>query len=481
MPDLASLMTAVTGSPLFLVLLILIAMALMYLGRSTAHAAIRAFFGGIHSALRVGGEAVLSARERLLQRNREVVLALGREGAERVIEREFQRVNSVVEGDLSGYPGLHRKLADQITRIDADYRQATEVPPSPPEWIKAVETISKISTKGDPIVGNILGDIHKSVTSAQKTALNEYRKASGERHRLLQKMLPFWRQLNRTLERVDGTIKGLQKRSHVIDQQMEKYELILAGSDSAVRMLSTSSMTHFAASVIVLTIALLGGFINFHLIALPMSEMVGATSYVGPMQVSDVAALVIILTEIAMGLFLMESLRITPLFPVISTMDDHLRRRMIWVSFGILFTLACVEASLAYMRDLLAADREALTQQLAGIAVSDVQLRWIPSIGQMVMGFMLPFALTFVAIPLESFIQSSRVVFGALVGALLGGFASLFLVLGAFFENVGGAFVHVYDFAIVVPLRVEQAITKRKYAFEGEGRPSTPEQQHSVY
>jgi hypothetical protein len=294
-------------------------------------------------------------------------------------------------------------------------------------------------------------------------------------------MLPFWRQLNRTLERVDGSIKGLQKRSHAIDDQMEKYEQILAGSDQALRMLSTSSMTHFAASVIVLVIALLGGFINFHLIALPMSEMVGATSYVGPMKVSDVAALVIILTEIAMGLFLMESLRITRLFPVIATMDDHLRRRMIWVSFGILFTLACVESSLAYMRDLLAADREALTQQLAGIAVAEAQLRWIPSIGQMVMGFMLPFALTFVAIPLESFIQSSRVVFGALVAAMLGGFAALLQMLGSFFEHVGGAFAHVYDFVIVVPLRLEQAITKRKYEFEGEGRPSTAEQRDTVY
>ena len=92
-----------------------------------------------------------------------------------------------------------------------------------------------------------------------------------------------------------------------------------------MQALSASSMTHFVASAFVLAIALLGGFINFHLIALPMSEMVGATSYVGPVRTSDIAALVIIFTEIAMGLFLMESLGITRLFPVISTMDDKLR------------------------------------------------------------------------------------------------------------------------------------------------------------
>ena len=110
-----------------------------------------------------------------------------------------------------------------------------------------------------------------------------------------------------------------------------------------------------------LVIAIFGGLINFQLIAMPMSEMVGGTSYIGPMRTSDIAALVIIMVEIAMGLFLMESLRITHLFPVIGSMDDGMRKRMVVITFAILAILATVEASLAYMRDLLALDREALT------------------------------------------------------------------------------------------------------------------------
>jgi hypothetical protein len=227
------------------------------------------------------------------------------------------------------------------------------------------------------------------------------------------------------------------------------------------RVLSASSMTHFVTSAFVLLIAVLGAFINFHLIALPMSEMVGAASYVGPIRTSDIAALVIIFTEIAMGLFLMESLRITRLFPVISTLDDQMRRRMIWVSGGILFTLAGVEASLAYMRDLLAADREALTQSLAGIQVAQAQLRWIPSVGQMVLGFTLPFALTFVAIPLESFIHSSRTVLGATSAALMRTLAATLRIAGDATESLGNAGVHLYDLLIVVPLKVEQLISRR--------------------
>ena len=447
----------------------LAAMILMYLGRGAAHGALRALSAGVQNLFLLAADAVTSTQGRLVQRNREVLLEMGQEATERLIEREFDRVSSTVEQDLSGYPSLHRELCDQVARINDDYRASSEVPPSPPEWVGAVETVAQIPTNGDPIVGRILKDIHRTIASAQKAAIDEYRKSSKERHRLLSRMLPVWRKLQSELGRVDGTIRGLSERSRVIDQQMENYEQIRSRSDGALRMLSASSVSQFVAAGLVLIIALLGGFVNFHLIALPMSEMVGATSYVGPVKTSDIAALVIILTEVAMGVFLMESLRITRLFPVIGTMDDSMRRRMIWVSLGILFTLACVESSLAYMRDLLAVDREALTASLAGVKHVTPELRWIPSIGQMVMGFMLPFALAFAAIPLESFIQSSRIVLGNVLAALLRASAGLLALLGNLSENLGPVLVHTYDFAIVVPLRIEQMLAHRNgSAREGE-------------
>ena len=448
-------------SPLSIFLIALVAMALMYLGRTPAHGAIQALFRTISQALLSAANAVATAHERLAQRNKEILLSHGRDDTERLTEQEFHRVEAVVARDLAGYPALHRQLTDQIARIDEDYRESTETPPSPPEWVQAVETIAAIPTNGDPIVGRILEEIQKQMAEGQKLAMREYRNASRERNRLLSKMLPFWRHLDRTLDRVDGTIRGLQERSQALDQHMENYEEIRRGSEPAVRHLSASVTTVFASSALVLMIALMGGFINFHLIALPMSEMVGSTSYVGPVKTSDIAAMVIILTEIAMGLFLMESLRITRLFPVISMMDDRMRRRMVWVSFGILFTLAVVESSLAYMRDLLAADREALAQTLVGAQVVEAEFRWIPSVGQMVMGFMLPFALTFVAIPLESFIHSSRTVFGNLLVLVLRAFSGTLRVVASIVQNLGQMLLHVYDFAILVPLRIEQLVTRR--------------------
>jgi hypothetical protein len=214
-------------------------------------------------------------------------------------------------------------------------------------------------------------------------------------------------------------------------------------------------MTQFVISGLVLVIAALGGFVNFQLIALPMSEMVGGGSHLGAIKTSDVAALVIIMVEVAMGLFLMESLRITRLFPVIGTLDDRMRRRMMWATFAILFTLAGIESSLAYMRDLLAADREALTQALSGVTAANPAFRWIPSVGQMVMGFILPFALTFVAIPLESFVHSSRTVLGACLGGTLRALAFGLRLLGRLTHHAGSLLVACYDLAIFIPLRIE--------------------------
>jgi hypothetical protein len=212
----------------------------------------------------------------------------------------------------------------------------------------------------------------------------------------------------------------------------------------------------------VLLIAIGGAVINFNLIALPMSEMVGGGSYIGNFKTSNIAALVIILVEVAMGLYLMESLRITHLFPVIGHMDDKMRTRMIWVTFTILLILAGVESALAFMRDRIAADMQALRQALATVETAHPVSSWIPTVGQMVMGFILPFALTFVAIPLESFVQSSRTVFGSAVASLLRLIAFGLRLLGNVVRYIGVFLMNLYDLLIFPPLWLENLIRNKE-------------------
>jgi hypothetical protein len=281
-------------------------------------------------------------------------------------------------------------------------------------------------------------------------------------------MLPLWRKVQRTLNDIGKSITKLNDRAKSIDRYMDEYEEIRNQTDKAARMLSSSSLTQFFVAGLVLLIAIGGAIINFNLIALPMSEMVGGASYIGPYKTSDVAGLVIILIELTMGLFLMESLRITRLFPIIGSMDDKMRRRMIWITFTMLAILAGVESALAFMRDRIAHDMEALRQTLAGVEQSTIATSMIPTIGQMVMGFILPFALAFVAIPLESFISSSRTVLGVVAVGLLRFLAFLLRLLGNIGYYVGRFVVNMYDLIIFPTIWLEGVVlgvkTKHKAA-----------------
>jgi len=214
---------------------------------------------------------------------------------------------------------------------------------------------------------------------------------------------------------------------------------------------------------LVLIIAFGGAVINFHLIARPMAEMVGGNSSIGGFKTSDIAALVIILVEISIGIFMMESLRVTRLFPVIGALPDKLRVRMIWITFGILFSLATVEAGLAYMREILLMDELATNALLRGgvsAAVGASDFVWITTAAQMGMGFILPFALVFATIPLEVFIFSMRTVAGMGASAVLRGAAVTLRVIGGVTHHAGELVINVYDIFIFAPLWLEDRFGK---------------------
>lgn len=439
----------------------ILAILVMYFARQPAHLAFRSLCKVIHNAMRLSARSIMRTEERLAHRNREVVLAQGRENIERVIEREFERVDATVRKDLAEYPALHRQLSEEITLIDEDYKQSVEVPPSPPGWIKAVDAVASIPARDDPMVGGILDDIHHSLVKANNTAIEEYRKSSHKRHMFLKDMMPHWRKVLSSLNLVDKNVNSLLDRTKVIDRHMDNYENILKQTDRAVRELSSSSMTQFFIATFVLLIAIGGAMINFNLIARPMSEMVGGTNRIMGFQTSNIAALVIILVEMAMGLFLMESMRITRLFPVIGALNDKLRVKMIWISLTILTILAAVEAGLAFMREIMMQDAAATRAALRGGETTEIiqgSFLWITTAAQMGMGFILPFALTFVAIPLESFVHSFRTVLGVLVIGSLRALAWLMRFVGDVAKFTSLTFIHTYDLIIFLPLWIEKAI-----------------------
>ncbi len=444
---------------LSLLLLFLILSLFIYFSRPSIRAGLMHASRTLYRACRIGSTGLMQAEKSLQLRNREVLLEQGRQAAERAVEREFERIDHSVRKELGDYPALHRQVSEAITAIEEDYQRSREVPPAPHAWSEAVAAIAQIP-KAEGMVATMLESVHTSIQEMEERAINEYRQDSRERHRLLSKARPHWQELVRRLAGAENRLQRLLDRASAIDNHMADYAAIQRDSDTAFRRLSSSSLTQFFISSFVLAIAVGGAIINFNLIARPMAEMVGGTSTIGSLQVADIAALVIIMVEISMGLFLMESLRITRLFPVISALDDRLRVRMVWISLGILTSLAAVEAGLAFMREILVQDELATAAMLRGdnLAAGPPPFMWITTAAQMGMGFILPFALTFVAIPLETFIHSLRTVLGMACVAVLRALATVLRIAGTLFRGLGPFLAELCDAVAFLPLWIESRL-----------------------
>ena len=442
-----------------LLVLLVIALPFLYVARQPVHALIRRLSRAIANPLRLGSRWLAAAADRLRNRNRQVLFAHGGKEVKLTIEREFERVTTLVERDLEGYPVLQRKLMDEITRIEEDYRKSGEVPPPPPEWVKAIESIAKIKASGDGVVEHILSEIRDSIGQIYQKVVAEYRGAYQERHHILKSFLPFWRSVSQTLVQVDRNITSLKDSAAKIDANVVKLDNISVRSNEAANALAVSASTQFFIAGLVMLIAFGGAYVNFKLIALPMSAMVGSGDYITEnLQASEVAALVIVLFETLMGLFLMETLRFTNLFPL-GNITEKMRRHLMWASFSILLVLAGVEVALAVMRDSIIAADVALKQQLGAAVVAQAEASWvtrIPTFGQMILGFTLPFALAFVAIPLEYFINSGRTVLGAGMEIGLQALAFVLRFIGNMVKEAGKLAIMFYDVVIFAPLAIER-------------------------
>jgi hypothetical protein len=441
--------------------LAVLAMVFLYAARKPMHDLIRALGALLGGPLRLAARWLIETAAEMKERNKAVLLAHGRQETGQRIEREFERLAAVVKRELQGYPALQRKLLDEITRIEEDYKKCGEVPPPPPDWVEAVTAMANVKTGGSEMVQKILEEIKSSIAKIHDKAIGEYRRSYETRHKILEGFMPFWRSVDRNMAEVNKKLGDIQESAKGVDVLMAKYEAINAKTDKAEHALTVSAFTQFAIALLVMTVAAGGAFINFKLIALPMSEMVGAGDYLtASLRTSEVAALVIIFVEASMGLFLMEALRITHLFPGIATLSDHMRRRMMWIALILLVTLAGVEAALALMRDMLIADKQALLQSLATTpqpVPTDGWVGRIPTAGQMLLGFILPFALAFIAIPLESLIHSARSVGGVLLQAAVSTLALTLRVLANVARRMARVLVTLYDVLIVIPLLIERA------------------------
>lgn len=447
---------------------LVLVVVVLYFARPAVHSALYRVSRLASSILRLQAKALHRVIRNIKERNREVLLEMGKGQMERRLNRDFHRVNEIVTNDLGSYPELQKTISQLVTKLEEDYHRSAETPPPSPDWIEAIEAIVNLkeAQKGNPVIVKVLEDLYSSLQTQQRKTLDNYREGVSSRHKLLHSMMPHWRRLNNAVERVGGSMKNLILQAEEIDKNMDHYREINAGSDKAERMLRVSSLQEFSVSLFWMAIFAGGAFFNFHLISLPMSEMVGAGTRIGMFTVAEVSALMIVLIEIAIGMLLMEVLHITRMFPAFGTLDERKRRILFWTLLGFVFLFASIESGLAFMRDQIASDNAALRSMLIGgesvaLEGSSTISQFIPQVAQMLLGFLLPFVLIFVAIPFESFVESGRILLAHLVIQLLHIVIVVMRLLATGIRYLTDIFLAVYDILVSIPLWIEHRLNNR--------------------
>jgi hypothetical protein len=443
-----------------------ISQVFLYFARAPMHRAFRGVSRLLGGAFRISARWCRGMAQIVSRRDHEMIVDMGKGDLEAKIGREFHRIEGAFAKELARYPDLHRKIDDAVTKVDADFQECATAAPAAPGWTEAVAAVAKMPPTGDGVVKKVLEEIQKSAIAGEKKSLQEFREATAKRHKILGAMAPAWKELTKLASEVAKAVSGALESTKRIDGYMASYEKVRAADGKAVRALGWSSTQLFVVSVLIMAVAMGGAFVNFNLIALPMSELVPSGSRIGGMPVATVAALVVVLMEVAAGVFAMEMLGITSFFPKLELLPKSRRRMILAVSLGGLFMLACIEASLAVLREQIVDSSSALRQSLAGLpAVTETASSRIPVIGQAVLGFILPWILAMVAVPLETMISTGgHIVLSALSGLLhLGGMLSR--LGGHLMRYALEAARHLYDIYIVIPLQIEKMV--------GNGR--TPE------
>src|SRR5262249_14320183 len=125
------------------------------------------------------------------------------------------------------------------------------------------------------------------------------------------------------------------------------------------------------------------------------------------------------------------------------------------------------------MREVLLQDELATSALLrgdGGNAFVNEHL-WITTAAQMGMGFILPFALVFVAIPLETFVHSLRTVVGLSGIGVLRALSLLLRVLGVGMRHLGTLAERAYDLPLFVPLWIEMRMAESQAAARSSESP----------
>jgi len=444
---------------LSIVILIAIAMTFLFLAREPVHKIFEALSDGLAGGLRQAAAWGKKIAEQMREKDRKVLLESGIAHIQHKILEEFAKIEFNNGKTLADYPKLQLRLDEEINKLKSDYKDCGQDSPQAPGWGEVLEAIARArDAAGDRMIEKMLTEIHKSAAAGEKKALAEFREATNKRHKILSSMAPAWNRIEKIGVEIGAKIDRVIETNGRIDKYMDEYAKLGKASADSIDMLSARVTKLFIVSLIVIAAGVAGAFVNFNLISLPMSELVPQGVRVAGMPVSQISALVVVVLELVLGVFLMEAVGVTNTFPQIGAMTMGKRRVLFYGALFGLFFLSAVEASLAVLREHLAASNMALEQALAGAkeALSSGDQSSITVIGQATLGFVLPWILALIAIPLEMFIEASQHALGRILAVVVTLLAHIANGVAYLLEGVFKIAAHAFDILIVIPQKAAE-------------------------
>ncbi|HYC64084.1 MAG TPA: hypothetical protein VEC14_05075 [Reyranellaceae bacterium] len=395
------------------------AIGLLYLARDAAHRLIRLFFLFIAHSLRLIERWMHSGAIHADARRHRLVAGLAEDELQPRIPRETRAATNYIERLNRELPVVRDALQMQLNELQDSHGRN-----DPREKRHALQRIARALPATQKSVGRLCGieDRAREQVSRLGTHVEEHRKA------------------------------------------IASYGATLAASQYSGRetKLGHSSGVRFLFALVLIAAVGVAGWLNFALLERPMAEIVGDSYLVMGVPIYRLAALAIIVLEVAVGMVLLEAVGGTTMFPQFERLEHRSKLRIaIVVTMALaLLVLATIEAALALTRDDLARMERELMGTLAGAPPSETaqSVSDIARYAQAAFGFVIPFAMAFLGFALEMLVRNGRVVIQAVVVEALHGLSFITRLLRRLTVGAMGLVLALYDLVIFLPLALEQKV-----------------------
>ncbi len=204
-------------------------------------------------------------------------------------------------------------------------------------------------------------------------------------------------------QQVEQLARHVDEHREVLRLYGLQLESVQRGGDARPLRLGHSSGIRLVFALVLVAAVGIAGWLNFALLERPMAEVVGDSYRIMGMPLYRLAALAIIVLEVAVGMVLLEALGGTTMFPQFERLEQKkkLRIAVIVTMATALIVLAVIEAALALARDEISRLERELMGTLAGAQPAEgaQAVGEIARYAQAAFGFVIPFALAFLASP----------------------------------------------------------------------------------